>query len=233
MSPLRVPFAATATLLLGPALVGRPAFAQTIPSPYRYIETGQEAGIFIGYLGMGRGQLDLGPGDGPLLGARYGVEVGGPFSIEGVASYFPATRYVMDPRRVEGDRMVGEAQTHMVMADARIKFSLLGRRLWNGVGPYVLAGAGLAFDAAGEQPEEEDLLPDDRFGFGWKFLGLLGAGGRWLPSDRWAFRGDFTLNLWKIDTPDGYFEEDRGLESAPEGEWVSGIGFALGVAFRF
>jgi hypothetical protein len=221
------------TLIVMGSGTGSQLVGQSIPSPYRFIETSQEGGAFLGYFSPGRGQFEFGPGPGPVLGGRYAIEVGGPFSLEGVASFFPTTRYVIEPGRVEGDRIVGEADARIVMIDGRLNFSPLGRRLWNGLGAYLLAGGGIAFDIAGDQPEDEQLLGDDRFDFGNSFTGLLGAGARWLPSDRLAFRIDGYLGLWKIDTPDGYFVADRELGSVPEDQWVSGPAVTLGAALRF
>lgn len=226
-------------VLLLPALVGlaapTAALGQAIPSPYRYIETGQEAGAFVGTMDMGTGQFDLGPGSGTLYGARYAVEISGPFSLEGVARAHSSERTVVDPRRTEGDRAIGVADALVTAVDARIKFSLPGRRTWHGIGPYVLVGGGLAFDLADSSFLEEELEARDRFDFGTSFLGVLGAGIRWVPTDRLVLRTDGALNLWQVDTPDGWREEGRGLEldSPPENEWVSGFSITLGAAIRW
>lgn len=226
------PFVLVLSLLL---VGGGEAGAQDIPSPYRYIETGQEVGLFVGTMSPGTGRYDLGPGSGTLYGGRYAVEISGPFSLEGVARALSSERAVVNPGREEGDRKVGVADALVTSVDARIKFSLPGRRTWHGLGPYALVGGGVAMDFAGDAPADEQLQARDRFDFGTSFLGVLGAGLRWLPDDRFVVRSDALLNLWQIDTPDGWVEAGRGLDldSPPDSEWVSGLSISLGVAFRF
>lgn len=209
--------------------------AQSIPSPYRYIETGQEVGLFIGTMSPGTGRFDLGPDAGTSYGVRYSVEISGPFSLEGVGRALSSERAVVDPRKVEEERKVGVADALVTSVDARIKFSLTGRRTWRGVGPYALLGGGLAMDLAGSPQADEELAARDRFDFGTSFLGVLGGGLRWLPTDRVVVRSDAVLNLWQIDTPGGWREQGRGLdlESPPESEWVSGLSLTAGIAFRW
>lgn len=218
-------------LLAGPGA----ARAQEIPSPYRYIETAQEVGIFGGILSPGTGQFDLGPKEGPAGGVRYAIELSGPFSLEGVGRTLVSERDLRDPRRAVGDRVVGTADVLLTSVDARLKFSLNGRRTWHGLGPYVVAGAGLAFDLAGEPAVDEDVLPAvHRFDFGTSFIGLMGLGVRWIPRDDFELRLDGEFDLWQLDTPSGYLDNPEFFENPPpENEWVSALGLTLGAAFRW
>ena len=81
-----------------------PAAAQSIPSPYTYLEERQEIGAFAGYMNVSNGRFNYGPRGGTLLGVRYGIELSGPLSFEGVLQYIDGTRWVVDPGRAEGDR---------------------------------------------------------------------------------------------------------------------------------
>ena len=206
---------------------------QTIPSNYRFFEHRQEAGFFAGFTGQGTGRFGFGPGPGPVYGARYGIHLGGPFGLEGVFGYNPTTRDLIDPTREEGSRVVGEADVKLVSLDARLKFSLTGDRSWKGLNPFLFAGAGLIWDAAGESPDESLVLPEDQFGFGRKFLAPLGGGIRWLPGERFLVRADLALTMFQLKTPVGYRNPDRGLTGVGEKEWVSGPTFTLGAGFRF
>ena len=208
------------------------AGAQTIPSPYRFIEARQEAGVFIGVQDMGTGRFGFGPEPGLEIGARYSVDVAGPFGLEGLFRFSPTTRRVIDPE-TEDLRDVGEADALMGVGEARIRFSFPGRRTWNGLSPHLLFGAGLAFDLAGAQDADERILVDDRFDFGTSFTGFLGGGMRWFPSDRIVVRADGGLSLWQLETPRGYSAPDRGFAGVEETEWVSGLGVTLGLALRF
>lgn len=230
--------ARTIVLLAGWMLLALPPFAgaQEIPSPYRFIETAQEAGGFVGFTDASRGRLGLGPEGGPTFGARYSIELSGPFSVEGVGTMMSSSRDVLDPRRSEGDRRVGEADVLLTTVDARLKFSLTGRRTWNSLSPHALAGVGLGFDLAEDAAVEtgDGFREQDRFDFGTSFLGLVGLGARWLPSDHWQFRVDGTLNLWQLETPDGWLDLASEFENPPpENEWVAGLGLTFGVSYRW
>ncbi len=216
------------------ALIGwSPLRGQTIPSPYRFLETRQESGIFLGVLSPATGAFDYGPGPGTALGARYGLRLGGPFGLESTFTYLPTQRSLIDPGRSEGDRKIGEVDADILALDARLRFSLTGDRAWRGLTPFVLAGAGVAMDLAGEDPAEETLLEDDRFEFGTPFLGVLGTGVAWLATDRLQIRTDVGILIWQIRAPKGYRDPSRGLVGVDNREWVGGPSLSLGAAFRF
>ncbi len=206
---------------------------QTVPSVYQIIETRQEAGAFIGTLATGSGRFGFGPKGGLLIGGRYAIEISGPFSMEGVVGYSPGTRDLIDPSRAQGNRVVGEVDALLTTVDLRLKFSLTGDRTWHGLSPFIVAGGGMAFDLAGEDEAEEILLQDDRFKFGTSFMGVLGSGIRYFPSERFMIRSDMGLTLWQIETPRGYESPERPFENVDKSEWTSGIYITLGAAWRF
>jgi len=206
--------------------------AQQIPSPFRFVEESQEAGPFVGHLDADAGRFDLGPEPGIAFGARYGLEISGPFGLEGGAIYFPTTRDVVNLRLGEGSRTVDQVDMALLLVDARLRFSLTGRRTWHGLAPYVVAGGGLGFDLAGDQEGDGKLQEVDRFDFGTSFLGILGGGLRAALGSRWVARGDLQLTLWQLDTPEGFLDENLGFE-VPTNEWVSNGLFTLGLSYRF
>lgn len=214
---------------LDPALLG----GQSVPSPYRFFESRQEAGIFIGVTGQGTGRYGYGPKPGLLVGARYGLQLGGPFGLEGVVGYSPTTRDVVDPSRDQNDWVVGEADAELVTADLRLRFSLTGDRTWRGISPSVFLGAGVISELVGLSEVDNLALPDDRFEFGTRFSALFGGGVRWLISRRFLVRGDLALTMFQLKTPRGYLETDRGLAGVGEKQWVSGPTFSLGLGFQF
>ncbi len=225
------------SLLVALALCGgqspRALTAQTVPSPYRFLEFRQEAGPFVGFMSPGTGRFGFGPGSGPAWGARYGIDISGPFGLEAVVTHSPTQRDIIDPGRVEGDQVVGEMSSHVVMIDGRLRFSLTGDRAWHGLSPFLFTGGGVAFDVAGDESDLELILSDDRFKFGTTFVGILGSGLRWFPSERFLIRGDFSLSLWRLKTPRGFRDPARAFEGVGEKEWVSGPSFTLGASFRF
>ncbi len=205
--------------------------AQHIPSPYRYTETSQELSVFGGTIRPGTGIYGFGPGPGPVMGVRYGIEVSGPISLEGQLGYIPTTRDVVNPDRPEGNRAIAQADQRLLTADVRLNFSLTGRRTWHRLNPFLLAGGGLVVDLSGAQPEDAALLEADRFQMGTKVEGAAGGGLRLFLTDRWTVRGDAVLNLWKLTTPDGW--GTRGFTGVPRKEWVSGPLLTFGLGYRF
>jgi hypothetical protein len=206
---------------------------QVVPSPYRFIDSRQEAGPFLAFVAPGKGRFGYGPKPGLALGGRYGIHLGGPIGAEGVVLFFPTNRDLVDPGRVEGDRVVGEVSSNLLLLDGRLRLSLTGDRTWKGLNPIIFAGGGVAFDLAGESSEEEVLLEQDRFEFGTSFEGVLGAGVRWFASERFLVRADLGLYLWQLKAPEGFRDPARGFLGVGEKEWVSGPSFSLGAALHF
>jgi hypothetical protein len=207
--------------------------AQTIPSPFRYLERRQEVGVFYGHMGTSTGRFDYGPRSGSALGLRYGLELAGPVSLEAVTGVVNSTRNVVDPSRVEGDRIIGTADSRIAVLDARLKFSFVGRRSWHGISPFLVGGGGIAFDTSGRSELDDVLLPEDVFDFGSSFFGTLGVGNRWFLTESIALRGDAIFSLWKVDTPPGFSEPSRGFEAVENGEWLRGSTFSLSLLYRW
>ncbi len=246
MTPRR-PFCASALLLsvVAPAILGlagggRAVHAQTIPSSYRFIDRGQGTSVFWGTMFLTQGSLDLGPKSGSFAGARYAIEASGPLFLEGLVTYLPTTRDVIDPRRALGDRKIGETDMHMLMADARLDFSLTGRRTWNRLSPHLFFGGGLALDLAGDNEFSEILEPEDVYDFGAAFTASSGTGIRFVLSSRLMLQAEASLTLWKINTPTGFDDpakrpqtDELTLEPIVQSEWVRGYGVSISAGWRF
>ncbi len=207
--------------------------AQTIPSPYRFLDERQEVGFFMGYMDAATGRFGFGPPGGVWLGARYGLELAGPISLEGVIGGIDGTRDVVSPGRPEDDRVIGEATSQIWTIDGRLKFSFTGRRSWRRLSPFLIAGGGIAFDTA-KNPEADELLEGDEvFDFGTSFFGTAGVGTRWFVTRRFTLRTDALFSLWKISTPSGFGDPRFGFESVAEGEWVRGLSLTGALLFRW
>lgn len=205
--------------------------AQSIPSPFTFIEARQEAGPIFGIVDADPGRFEYAPRSGVVYGGRWGIELSGPLSLEGVATVIDGTRDVINPGRDEGDRVVGEADVLLTTLDARFKFSLTGDRMWHRLSPFIVAGGGVVFDAAGAQPDDELLEPEDQFKFGTSFYGTTGAGVRWFATRRFALRLDGTFSLWKVGTPPGFSERD--FEAVEQGEWLRSLGLTVSTLIRW
>lgn len=209
------------------------ADAQRIPSVYRYLDESQDAGVFGGYMTLTTGKWKLGPKSSAYVGGRYAIEVSGPLFAEGLVTYVPTSRDVVDPRRAEGDRTIGESDVHLLMASARLAFSVTGRRTWRRIAPHLFAGIGAVLDAAGAGEADEALQPEDRFELGATFAASTGAGVRIAPASRISLRLESSLALWRLNTPTGYGEPAKELEGVAEREWVRAFGLTLGASLRF
>ncbi len=225
--------AALCAALLLAVLAATPARGQQIPSPYRFVETKQEAGLFAGWTSLGTGRFDFGPESAMVAGGRYSIQISGPLAFEAVADVLSGTRSVIDPGRAEEDRVVGEADVLLGSAEGRFVLSVTGGRTWNGLQPYLSLGGGMIFDLGTEQPADEILLAEDRFDFGSSFLGSAGLGTRLFLSERFTLRGDGTFSLYQIDTPPGFSDPDRDFEAVEESEWVRGLMLTLTLGYRF
>jgi hypothetical protein len=147
----------------------------------------------------------------------------------------PTTRDLVDPTRVEGDRVVGETDIRLLTVDARLRFSLVGDRTWRGLNPFFMVGGGGAWETGGGASPQEQLLllPDDRFHFGGTFTGLFGTGLLWFVGDRLLIRADLAMTMWRIKAPLGFLDTTRELTGVAEKEWVSGPSLSVGTSIRF
>lgn len=214
-------------------LIPLSAAAQSVPSPFEYLDRRQEIGPFSGYMSAGTGRFDYGPSGGTPLGVRYAIELTGPLALDGMVGVVDGTRNVVDPGRVEGDRVIGEADAFVTIIDAGFRFTFTGRRSWHDLAPFLSAGGGVAFDVAGSSELDDILLPEDVFDFGTSFFGTVGLGTRWFVTDRIAVRADAIFSLWKIGTPPGFSDVERGFEGVEDSEWIDGQTFTVALLYRW
>jgi len=222
-----------ACALVASAAVPRAAAAQTIPSPYAFVDEGQEVGAFAGWATAGAGRFGYGPKGGAVLGLRYAVDLTGPLSFEGAVGVMDGTRDVVTPTLPEGQGAIGEADIVLTTIEARLRFAATGARTWHGLSPFLVLGAGVAF--APERVSIADALldPDERFKFGTKFIGTAGPGIRWSITRHLALRTDLGLAIWQLTTPQGFGDVTLGLLDVAESEWVSSTSFTASVLFRW
>ncbi len=209
------------------------AAAQTIPSPYTFVDTRHDVGIIGGVASENRGRFDLGPGGGPIVGVRYGFHLSGPFAIEGSGYFIDTDRRVRNPLGENGIEDRGSTRSLVGGMDGRLRFTLTGDRAWHNLAPFLQLGGGLAGDVLTRSDLEEDLPSDSRFNFGPSLVGILGAGTHWYPRDRIGVRIEVLTHIWKLGTPRNFFELQEELGSIPEQEWTGVNGIVLGGSFRF
>jgi hypothetical protein len=210
-----------------------PVVAQSIPSPYAFVEERQEAAAFAGYVSATTGRFGFGPKGGPMYGVRYGVDLTGPISFEGGVGVLDGTRDVVSPSRPEGDRVIGESDVLLTMIDVRLRLTATGARTWHGLSPFLLVGGGVAFDPAKPSVADALLEPDEVFEFGTKFIGVVGPGVRWSLNRHLAVRVDAALHIWQLKTPEGFGDPLLALENVAESYWASGKSVSAAIHFRW
>jgi hypothetical protein len=229
------------TLLATPTLAGQ-AEAQSIASPYRFVEKKKDVGIFIGYMFADQGSAGLGPAAGPIAGAEFNVRVSDPITIGFYGAYFPSERDVIDPQADdESERIVGTADMNLMLLAGRLKLQLTGSRTWHRLVPYVYGGLGLVFNVSGgpscfaEPSQTNCQVPArERLDFGTSFLGQIGVGVIWLPRERLGLRVTFDDSIWKLNTPDGFYDETSTLFPVPpRSDWTNNLQLTAGLYFWF
>ena len=148
-------------LLLALALAAgaRAAAAQTIPSPYDYIEKTQATGLFAGYLFTDPDvsitdstSLPLGPQSGPVFGIRYQLRAAGPLSIDASVGVSPTERRLFGTTTDTDSAFTGAVDLEttvpatVLMADVGLRFYVTGPRTWNGLAPFVVGTGGMVGD---------------------------------------------------------------------------------------
>lgn len=215
--------------------------AQSIDSPYRFVETTHGFRVEAGYLFTDRGVLGAGPASGPLVGAGYNIRVSGPFEFDTRAAFVPTTRTVFDTEPTDSAELranpragldrLGTADISLLLLDATLRFDVTGPRTFFGIQPYALIGAGGVFRVGSNNAAEEALAEDSnlRVRFGNGFTGHIGAGLEWYPGRRLTVRLDARDLLWRIDLPDGFQEPGRVIDTS---EWVQNAALSLGLVLR-
>jgi hypothetical protein len=227
-----------AALLLGAA----GAAAQTIPSPYQYIEKTRSINFYGGYLHTDPDvalpdsqHAELGHQSAPLFGVRASMRIGGPLSIEGNVGYSPTKRRLYnaivstDSSAVTVNPTGDEVSDPLLLADFAMRFHLTGDRAYRGFAPFVLASGGTVISLGGTTDAEEDIPEHRRLDFGPSFAVGTAAGVDFFPSQRLTLRAEASYRLWKLETPVGLLPAGAGRQSG----WSANTGVSLGAAFHF
>jgi hypothetical protein len=217
------------------------AAAQRITSPYRFIEKKKDLGLFVGYLFTDRGPANLGPKSGPLAGAQLTLRLSNPINLGFYAAYFPSERDIMDPATEEGLKSIGTTALDLVLLVGRLQLYLTGSRSWHNLIPFVYGGLGAAFDVSDNPSCLLDLRPlpckvgpRDRFEFGTSFMGQMGLGAIWVPRQKLGIRITIDNTIWRLSTPDGFFDAGRNIDPVPPPkDWTNNLQLAFGLYYWF
>ncbi|HEX8359197.1 MAG TPA: hypothetical protein VF613_03700, partial [Longimicrobium sp.] len=171
------------------ALAAGTAQAQSVPSPFQYIERKSSVEIMGGYLFTdptieidSLRSAEFGPRSAPLISARYNRRFGGPLSGDVTFSFIPSERRVISAAEGQDSVFVEPLETGetvsapILMLEGGLRFHLTGDRTYRGFAPFLVATGGLVSEIGGTADAEEDLPEDERFDFGPAFAVGAGAG---------------------------------------------------------
>lgn len=225
-------------------LGARAAAAQTITSPYDYIEPHSRLGVTVGYLFTetevtltDSTSAALGPKSAPVFGVNYALRVSGPVSVEAAVSVSPTERelfgpvFNLDSTVVTAEDLGVAVPATIVAADLGLRFHVTGPRTWNGLAPFVAANGGITADVRGTFQEEREagLASTELFRFGPAFALGAAVGTDWFPAQRTSLRLEVGGKLWRMRTPAGLLSN----RDADQREWNPVVGVSLGGAFHF
>ena len=210
----------------------RPAAAQDISSPFRFVDQRHAVSLLYGYTGADRGTAEMASDAGSLFGARYAFRVGGPVNVVAEALSFASTRTVFDLTEDEEPVpiAVGEGDFNLLLVNAGLRFDLTGPRSYHNLMPYLLVMGGGAIETSDAPAIEADIAAQNRFDFGTKLSGIFAAGTDVLLGQRLSLSVEARQMLWKLEIPEPFATAETGF---PSEEWTGNLTVLLGANLRF
>ncbi|HYW09179.1 MAG TPA: hypothetical protein VE913_19625 [Longimicrobium sp.] len=234
----RTAFAVLAALTMG---AGHAA-AQTVSSPFRYLDRKTSVEAFGGYLFTDAevtidtaNAAEFGPQSAPVFGVRAARRITGPLSAELMVGFSPSERRIIAAAEGQDSAFTGPLDTGstvgapLLMTEAGVRFHLTGDRTYRGFAPFILATGGLVFDVGGASAAEDSLPEDERFDFGPALAVGAGTGADWYLGERLSLRAEASYRLWRMSVPQGFTFRRTGEST----EWNGVAGLTLGAAFHF
>ncbi len=203
-------------------------------SPYRDLQARRVLSFVGGYMNGSAGKAKVGPGNGPLAGARFDIHVGGPAALTFGAGMANLERIIIDPSQGPDNRIVDTTSQSILMLDAGIDVLLTGEKAWHGMIPYV--GAGLGFALGG------GVAADTLSGYSFSTHFTTGPRiGIWLhPSSRFTFRLECRDVIWRLKYPEGFFSAPENAPTEPpvldanvmkDTQWVQHLTFSITIGY--
>jgi hypothetical protein len=222
--------ATLASMTLAPALSAQIGHVPS-ESPYIDLEYKQEFTIFGGFYNAGSDKAGVAPGNGPTLGARYEVRLGGPASLTTRFQYVKSSRTIIDPRRPLESRVVeADAPWPIYLWDAGIAVNLTGARSYKRIVPFLNGGIGVATDF-----KNADV---GAWQFGTPFAFNFGGGAKWVSSGNLQVRADFSDHVYQIKYPNSYYipASDGSVvltQRQSTSDWTNNLSFSFGISYLF
>lgn len=215
---------------------------ERIDTPYDWIDRSLRLGAYIGHVSANRGASDIGPGSFSAFGLRFRTRVSSPLSLEINVGYGRSDRFVVDPRLENGPAAIDTVDTGLLLLEGGFQIALTGARTLYGFQPYVILTGGI-LQGVDESQSGELSAPEDvpfRYEIGTAGMFSGGVGVEWLPSHRLGIGVEVRDHLWRIKTPDGFFQsgvldriEELGLPAPRESEWAHNLELSGSLHYYF
>ena len=200
-------------------------------SPFRDLQFRQDVTLFTGYFNAGRDPAGVAPQAAPIVGAQYGIRLAGPVTFVARTAVAFSERTIINPRVVAEERVVATESWPIMLTDLNFTLNLTGQKSWHGIVPTATGGLGLVTDFK----TDADV---GGYQFGTSFAFNLGAGVRWVATERMELRFDLTDYVYKIGYPTAYYSrapDDTQVlpNTQPRTLWKHNAAFTVGAAYRF
>jgi hypothetical protein len=200
-------------------------------SPYSDIGRGVNVIFSTGYLVGDRGEVPVGPSDGPMLTLRFERPLSRVMAITLETGYAQTTRYIADPGQPAATRYSGPVDEPLFLLDVGLMLRLTGAKAWKHFAPYFGFTGGVAISTS---------PPPDPSGYEFNARGMFGPnlGLRWYWSQSFSVRIDTRLRFWqlkypvsyKLTSPDG--STIQALD-ADEKDWTTHPSITVGLGWTF
>ncbi len=213
-----------------------------IDTAFEWINHGRRVNVFAGHMGAQRGALDIGPGSSSVFGLRYRTRVSSPLSLELGFGLGSTERFVIDPRLDDGPAAVDTVDANWLLIEAGFQIALTGSRTLHKLQPFVMLTAGILKGRGEVVSDSMQAVQDVPFQYkiGTASVFTAGFGLEWLPTDKIGVGVEIRDHLWRIKTPDGFFDllvlqniEQLGLEAPQESEWTNHVELSASLSYYF
>ncbi|HUL04677.1 MAG TPA: hypothetical protein VLV16_15750 [Gemmatimonadales bacterium] len=200
-------------------------------SPYSDVARGVNAILSAGYLTGDRGEVPVGPSDGPMITLRFERPLSRVMAITLETSYAQTTRYLVDPADSAKYRYSQLVDEPLFLLDVGLMLRLTGAKAWHHFAPYFGMTGGAAISVS---------PPPDPSGYEFKARPMFGPslGLRWYWTSGFSVRIDTRVRFWQVKypltfkqlSPDG----TRILDlDADDTDWTTHPGVTVGLGWTF
>jgi len=200
-------------------------------SPYSDIGRGVNVIVSTGYLVGDRGEVPVGPSDGPMLTLRFERPLSRVMAITLETGYAQTTRYIADPAKDSASRFSGPVDEPLFLLDLGLMLKLTGAKAWRHFAPYFGFTGGAAISVS---------PPTDPSGYEFKARPMFGPnlGLRWYWTSGFSIRIDTRLRFWQLKypltykqlSPDGTRVQDL---DADQTDWTTHPSLTVGLGWTF